>query len=212
MTSATPIARHSVFEHALAILICALCVSFGILLFKQGGLLSGGTAGIAFLIHYTTSWRFGTVFFLINLPFYVLAIRCMGWRFTVKTFCAVALVSWFAEMHAHFVHLGTLDPLYAGAIGGVLMGVGFIVLFRHQASLGGVNIVALYLQDKVGIRAGKLQMAVDVCIVLVSLWVVSPKALVASLIGAVALNLIIALNHRPGRYLAYGLPEKPKAA
>ncbi|UCF23083.1 MAG: hypothetical protein JSV72_19830, partial [Ralstonia sp.] len=70
----------------------------------------------------------------------------------------------------------------------------------------------LYLQDKVGIRAGKLQMAVDVCIVLVSLWVVSPKALVASLIGAVALNLIIALNHRPGRYLAYGLPEKPKAA
>ena len=77
MTSATPIARHSVFEDALAILIGALCVSFGILLFKQGGLLSGGTAGIAFLIHYTTSWRFGTVFFLINLPFYVLAIRCM---------------------------------------------------------------------------------------------------------------------------------------
>jgi hypothetical protein len=30
-----------------------------------------------------------------------------------------------------------------------MFGIGFIVLFRHQASLGGVNILALYLQDKI---------------------------------------------------------------
>jgi len=194
--------RHSTLEDVLAIATGTLFVSLGITLFKQGGLLSGGTAGVAFLIHYATSLPFGAVFFTINLPFYYLALRRMGWRFTLKTFCAVALVSWLTEVHAHFVHLGSLNPLYAGAIGGTLMGVGFIVLFRHQASLGGVNIVALYLQDKYGIRAGKLQMVVDAGIVLASLFVVSPMALVASLVGAVALNLSIALNHRPGRYLA----------
>jgi uncharacterized membrane-anchored protein YitT (DUF2179 family) len=26
--------------------------------------------------------------------------------------------------------------------------MGFVVLFRHKASLGGINILALYLQDK----------------------------------------------------------------
>ncbi|WP_455275343.1 YitT family protein [Ralstonia thomasii] len=200
--NAPTIARHSALEDVLAIVTGTLFVSLGITLFKQGGLLSGGTAGVAFLIHYATSLPFGVVFFTINLPFYYLAVRRMGWRFTLKTFCAVALVSWLSEVHAHFVHLGTLNPLYAGVIGGTLMGVGLIVLFRHQASLGGVNIVALYLQDKYGIRAGKFQMAVDVGIVLASLFVVSPIALVASLVGAVALNLSIALNHRPGRYLA----------
>lgn len=192
--------RHSPLEDVLAIVTGTLFVSLGITLFKQGGLISGGTAGVAFLIHYATSLPFGVVFFTINLPFYYLAVRRMGWRFTCKTFCAVALVSWLSELHAHFVHLDTLNPLYAGAIGGTLMGVGLIVLFRHQASLGGVNIVALYLQDRYGIRAGKFQMAVDVGIVLTSLFVVSPAALAASLVGAVTLNLSIALNHRPGRY------------
>lgn len=200
--NAPAITRHSALEDVLAIVTGTLFVSLGITLFKQGGLLSGGTAGVAFLIHYATSLPFGAVFFTINLPFYYLAVRRMGWRFTCKTFCAVALVSWLSEVHAHFVHLDTLNPLYAGAIGGTLMGVGLIVLFRHQASLGGVNIVALYLQDKYGIRAGKFQMAVDVGIVLTSLFVVSPMALAASLVGAVALNLSIALNHRPGRYPA----------
>jgi uncharacterized membrane-anchored protein YitT (DUF2179 family) len=51
-----------------------------------------------------------------------------------------------------------------------MVGIGFVVLFRHKASLGGVNILALYLQDKSGIRAGKFQMVVDACIVTASLF------------------------------------------
>ncbi|NDP60774.1 MAG: YitT family protein, partial [Oxalobacteraceae bacterium] len=50
-------------------------------------------------------------------------------------------------------------------------------------------------------RAGKLQMAIDVVIVLASLLVVNLTALLASILGAVALNLVIMLNHRPGRYM-----------
>ena len=39
------------------------------------------------------------------------------------------------------------------------------MLFRHRASLGGVGIVALWLQQEKGWRAGKVQMAVDCAIV-----------------------------------------------
>ncbi|WP_025918364.1 YitT family protein [Herminiimonas sp. CN] len=193
---------HSLFEDILALLIGAIFVSLGIAMFNQAGLLTGGTAGLAFLIHYLTKIPFGAVFFTINLPFYFLAVRRMGWRFTVKTFCAVALVSAFSGLHPQFVHVSALAPFYVAVIGGFLMGTGFIVLFRHQASLGGVNILSLYLQDKYGIRAGKLQMTVDVMIVLASLLVVNLTALLASILGAVALNLVIMLNHRPGRYMA----------
>lgn len=193
---------HSLFEDILALLIGALFVSLGIAMFNQAGLLTGGTAGLAFLIHYASGIPFGTVFFVINLPFYFLALRRMGWRFTIKTFCAVALVSAFSGLHPQFVQFGALAPLYVAVIGGFLMGTGFIVLFRHQASLGGVNILSLYLQDKYGIRAGKLQMGIDIVIVLASLLVVDLTALLASMLGAVALNLVIMLNHRPGRYMA----------
>ncbi|OSN01640.1 MULTISPECIES: YitT family protein [Lonsdalea] len=191
---------HTPIEDMLALLIGTLMVSFGIVLLRQSGALTGGTAGMAFLLHYVLDISFGVAFFLINLPFYYLAIRRMGWRFTLKTFCAVALVSVFSDLHGHFIHIDRLDPFYATLFGNMIMGLGFIVLFRHKASLGGINILALYLQDKSGIRAGKFQMVVDVIIVLASLFVVSIPMLVASIMGATILNLIIAMNHRPGRY------------
>ena len=149
---------------------------------------------------------FGVLFFVINLPFYYFAFRRMGWRFTAKSFCSVALVSVMSELHRYFINVAGVEPFYAAVFGGLLMGVGFIVLFRHQASLGGVNILALYLQDRHGIRGGKLQMAVDVCILLASYFVVSPLALLASVIGAVALNLVIWMNHRRDRYVGWPAP------
>ncbi len=191
---------HTWVEDALAILFGTLLVSFGVTLLKTAGALTGGTAGIAFLISYLTPLSFGTAFFVINLPFYWLSARRMGWAFTVKTFCAVGLVSLFTHLHPLLIHFSALDPLYATLFGNVIMGIGFIVLFRHKSSLGGINILALWLQDKYGIRAGKLQMGVDTCVVLASLFVVSLPILTASIAGAVILNLIIAMNHRPGRY------------
>ncbi|MFP1726298.1 YitT family protein [Lonsdalea quercina] len=191
---------HTSIEDMIALFIGSLMVSFGVVLLRQSGALTGGTAGMAFLLHYVLHISFGVAFFLINLPFYYLAIRRMGWRFTLKTFCAVALVSVFSDLHGRFIHIDRLDPFYATLFGNVIMGLGFIVLFRHKASLGGINILALYLQDKNVIRAGKFQMVVDVIIVLASLFVVSIPMLVASIVGATILNLIIAMNHRPGRY------------
>ena len=191
---------HSRIEDALAMVLGTLMVSFGVIMLKQAGALTGGTAGIAFLLSYLSPLSFGSAFFLINLPFYWLAVKRMGWEFTLKTFCAVGLVSLFTQLHPLFVHFSDLNPFYATLFGNVIMGIGFIVLFRHKASLGGINILALWLQDRVGILAGKLQMAVDTCVVLASLFVVSGPILLASIAGAVILNLIIAMNHRPGRY------------
>lgn len=193
---------HNLVEDILAIFTGTVLVSLGVALFKQVGLFTGGTAGMAFLIHYASGIDFGWIFFLVNLPFYWFALKRMGWKFTLKTFISVALVSIMSSLHPKMVQLSSMTPYYAAIIGGSLMGVGFIVLFRHQASLGGINILTLYLQDKYGIRAGKLQMGIDLCIVLASYLVVPPAAMIASIIGAIVLNLAIMLNHRPGRYMA----------
>ena len=193
--------RHRCYEDVLALLAGTLFISLGVNMYTQVGLLTGSTAGLAFLAHYLTGLPFGAVFFTINLPFYYFAWRRMGKRFMLKTFCAVALVSGFSLMHPYFISYGKLDLFYSAVLGGLLIGVGFVMLFRHGASLGGINVVTLFLQDRYGLRAGKLQMGVDVVIVLCSLWVVAPKVLLASILGAVTANLIIALNHRAGRYM-----------
>lgn len=198
----TPIARHTLFEDAQALITGTLCISLGVALFKHAGLLTGGTAGLAFLLHYLSGVNFGTLFFVINLPFYWIAWRRMGRAFTVKTFVAVALLSGLVELQPLVLSVAALHPLYAAIMGGLLMGAGFLMLFRHQASLGGVGIVALVLQQDHGWRAGKVQMAVDCAIVLAALFVVEPQRIAYSLVGAVALNLTLAVNHKPGRYVA----------
>lgn len=193
--------RHSPFEDAQALVTATLLVALGIAMYRQSGLLTGGTAGIAFLIHYATGWRFGAVFFVVNLPFLWLAVSALGWRFTLKTLAAVALLSLFTELTPLLLHFDRLQPLYAAVIGGILIGVGLLMLFRHHASLGGINVLVLWLQQHHGMRAGTVQMAIDALIVAAALFIVDGKLVAISVVGAIALNLVVAINHRPGRYL-----------
>ena len=92
-----------------------------------------------------------------------------------------------------------LDALYDFARE---MGAGLLMLFRHRASLGGINVVALFLQERLGWRAGQVQMVLDVLILLAAFGVTDPWRVALSVLGAVVLNLALAINHRPGRYMA----------
>ena len=194
--------RHKPHEDAQALLTGTLFVALGVVLFGHVGLLTGGTAGLAFLVHYATGWSFSAVFFLINLPFYALAWRRMGARFTVKTFVAVGLLSLLAHLVPGWIQIGALAPGFAAVAGGLLMGAGMLMLFRHRASLGGFNVLVLYLQERFGWRAGHLQMALDCAIVLAAFSVRAPPQIARSVRGAGVLNTTLAINHRPGRYMA----------
>jgi uncharacterized membrane-anchored protein YitT (DUF2179 family) len=192
---------HSAWEDAQALVTGTLFVALGVAMFKEAGLLTGGTAGLAFLIHYGTGWRFGLVFFVINLPFVWLALRQMGVAFTLKTFVAVALLSTATELLPHLLSFARLDPAFAAVMGGLVIGAGLLMLFRHHASLGGVNVLALWLQKRRHWRAGTVQLAVDVAILAAAFVTLPPGKALLSLLGAIALNMVVAVNHRPGRYL-----------
>ena len=69
---------HTLTEDATAIFTGVLLISVGVAFFTSAGLLTGGTAGLAFLLHYGTGISFGKLFFVINLPFYWLALRTVG--------------------------------------------------------------------------------------------------------------------------------------
>lgn len=193
--------RHTFLEDAQAILVAPLFVAFAVLLFRQAGLLTGGTVGVAFLIHYASGWPMGAVLFAINLPFYVFAVRSMGWTFTIKTFICVSLLAIYTEALPMLVSLQSINPVFAAVMGGFLAGVGLLILIRHKASLGGLGVLAIHLQNSKGWRAGKVQMAADFVIVGAAFLVRDPLSVGLSIVGALALNLVIAVNHKAGRYM-----------
>ncbi|MEZ7910321.1 MAG: YitT family protein [Propionivibrio sp.] len=192
--------RHHLLEDIQALFSGTLIFAFAIMLFRQAEMLTGGTAGLAFLAYYVSDLPFGLLYFLINLPFYAFGLRALGRAFTVKTFCAVSLLSIFSETLPHFVRFERLDPLLAAVLGGLLAGVGLLMLIRHQASLGGIGILAIYLQKTRGWRAGTLQMVADGGIVLAALFIADPARVALSVVGALLLNMVLTINHRPGRY------------
>ena len=153
-TAPSPSLRHGPYEDAQALFTGSLFVSITMMLYAQAGLLTGSTAGIAFLLHYATGLSFGALFFAINIPFYWFAWKRMGREFTIKTFVSVALLSALSEIGPRVMHIDYLHPVYAALLGGLLLGTGCLFLARHKASLGGATIVSLYLQDKHGIPAG----------------------------------------------------------
>jgi uncharacterized membrane-anchored protein YitT (DUF2179 family) len=197
-----PPSRHKPHEDLQALLTGTLFVALGVVMFRHTGLITGGTAGLAFLLHYATGWNFSLVFFAINLPFYGLAFQRMGWVFTLKTFAAVALLAFFAQWVPQGITFAALSTGFAAVTGGLLMGAGMLMLFRHRASLGGFNVLVLYLQERFGWRAGHVQMAFDCAIVLAAMAVVDWTQILWSVLGAVVLNMTLAINHRPGRYMA----------
>jgi uncharacterized membrane-anchored protein YitT (DUF2179 family) len=200
-TTDTPTERHRFYEDVFAMLLGTLLVSIGIVLYTKATLLTSGAAGLALLLQFATGINFGILFFAINLPFYWLAIRRMGWRFALRTFIAVGLVSGFTFLTPGWIRIEAVDPIYAALAGGSLMGLGLLALFRHRTGLGGVNILALYLQEAHGIRAGWFQLGIDGLILIGALFLLPLDKVLVSLLGAAVLNLILAVNHKPGRYL-----------
>lgn len=179
-----------------------LFVALGVLMYQHAGLLTGGTAGLALLLHYATGLDFGPVYFAINLPFCLLAWHRMGAQFTLKTLASAALLSAFVQVLPGGLGFGRLAMPVAALLGGLLMGAGMLMLFRHRSSLGGFNVVALMLQERRGWRAGHVQLALDAAIVLAALAVADTARVLWSVAGAVALNLALSFNHRPDRYVA----------
>lgn len=197
----TGTSRHTLHEDAVAILIGALLVSLGVLIYARAMLLVGGVAGVSLLLAYVTPVGFWTSFFVLNLPFYWLAWQRKGRAFVVRTVFAVTLECLITRQGTAWIDIGSIDPVFAAVVGGALVGLGLMCLFRHNTSLGGVGVLALYLQERHGIRAGYVQMVFDVLLLLAAASILPPWNLFLSLLGAVAMNGVLALYHRPDRYV-----------
>ncbi|MFD2175334.1 YitT family protein [Rhodobacter lacus] len=196
-----PPRRYTLFEDLQGLVIASAQAALGIHLLRAAGLVTGGTAGMALILSYATGLNFSALFFGLNIPFYALAWWARGPIFCFKSLATVTLVSVMAEALKPFVVLQSIHPAAAALLFGASAGVGLLGLFRHSGSLGGVSIVALILQDKLGWRAGYVQIAHDLCLFAIALWLLPLDRVGWSLLGALVLNFVIAFNHRRDWYI-----------
>jgi len=189
--------RHTLLDDVQGCGTAILLVALGLAILRSAQLLTGGIPGLAFLTSYATGWTLGWALLLVNLPFIAFAWRAFGLRFTCKTGLVVAGLSLGVEGMGRVLSVQSAHPLFAAIAGGLLIGVGLLVLFRHGASLGGFGVLALFLQRQRGWSAGTVQMACDAVIVAAAFALVEPSRVIYSIVSAVMVNLVLVWNHRP---------------
>lgn len=205
MPSPVPIAqstiKHTLLEDVQGLATGVVMCTMGLVILTHLGLITGQTAGLAVVISYLTGLSFGPVFFAINIPFYLFAIRAMGWEFTLKSLACVAVLSLATELVPMGFAIERLDPVLGVIMFGVVTGIGLLAIFRHKGSLGGLGVVALWIQDRYGIRAGYIQLGFDAVLFIAAAFLFPLSVVMYSLLGAVVLNALIAFNHRRDWYV-----------
>ncbi len=124
--------------------------------------MAGGFLGLSLIFHYLSpGLGIGLLYALLNLPFMILGWFKIGHKFTYYTAFGIAVFS----LASGLIHLPPLELdnlLLATILAGVLSGVGGGLVFRSAGSLGGADILAVYLNKRLSFRLGWTYLLINV--------------------------------------------------
>ena len=160
--------------NTLFIFIGALCISISVVLFfLPNSITTGGTPGMAILLHHLTSFSIGSMVIAINIPLLILGIKYLGKMFAVRTIFAILLISVFIDFFAQtFTDISvTNNILLASVFGGIIIGFGVGLIIKGNASAGGSTIIARIVSKNSHIKPAQVILLIDILIVLASIYV-----------------------------------------
>lgn len=153
-------------EHIVLIFLGSILYAVGIALFlNPNDLAPGGVTGIAILVNRFTGVETGTLLFLLNIPILMLGIWKFGWKFTISTIYSLAVTTVFTN---YLEPLGaiTQDRLLASIVGAAVIGFGMGIIFKCQATTGGMDIIVKILRQKYPyMKTGSLYFILDLVVV-----------------------------------------------
>ena len=192
--------RHSKWDDLYGLYIGIVFAAMGIALLAKGGLITGGIAGMALIISFLSDYTPAPLIPLINIPFIVFACWAMGKNFGIKSLAVSTALGTAVGIITHMLNTDGVNSSLAALVGGTFLGMGILCLARHKASLGGTGIVTLWLQQRYGINAGKSQLALDIMLFAVAVFFIPADKMLWSLFGTLAMNAMLIVWHKPGRY------------
>lgn len=198
---------HPILSYALRIFVVLLGGLIGAISVNNflvpAHILAGGITGITQILHHLFSFLgIGTLYFIFNVPLFILGWRHLGRRFIFLTGVGIAAFSIFTDtVHLHFqpVH----DPLLISLYGGVLGGISSGIVIRVGGSMGGTDILSLVLNRQTGKSLASLSFAMNVIVLLLSMMVFGIPAGMYTLVSMFATSRVInALMHYQQRKTA----------
>ena len=159
----------------LAITLGLVCYAVGWAAFLLPyQITTGGVTGIAAIIYYVFNVEIQVSYFFINAVFMAFALKILGPKFSLKTIYAIFMLTfllWFFQMllkdEAGVLPqlLGPGRDFMACVIGAGLLGFGIGVVFCHNGSTGGTDIIAWIINKYKDVTLGRMMMYCDIVII-----------------------------------------------
>ncbi len=156
-------------------------ITLGLLLYTFGWtifllpyqIVTGGVTGIAAVIYYGTGIPIYLSYFLINAALLLAALKILGFKFMVKTIYAIIMLSVFLALAQDWM-IGEQDFMSL-IIGCLFTGLSLAIVFLHNGSTGGTDIIAAIVNKYHNISLGRVLIFVDLVIVGSSFFVFNAK-------------------------------------
>lgn len=138
----------------------------------------------------------GIIYYLINVPLFVLAYKNMGKGFFFKSLLCTTTMTVFLTVIRSPAEPILGDPLAACLIGGIISGAGTGITLRCGASGGGGDIIGIYLSKKFqGFSVGKVSMFINLLVYGIMALFFDLSVTIYSVIYIVFLNMALDRVH-----------------
>ena len=137
-------------------------------------IVTGAITGLSAIIFYATKIPISYSYFVINFALLLVALKILGWRFMVKTVYAITVLSvllgvaqWLMTGPDGKMHLilGEGQQFMSLVIGCMITGTSLAIVFLHNGSTGGTDIIAACVNKYKNISLGRVLIAVDFVII-----------------------------------------------
>ena len=153
-------------------------IVFGILSYAVGysafilpeKVVMGGVSGLSALIYYATNIPAGISIFVLNITLLIIAFSALTKQFVVRTIIGVILISMFIGalqpfFQAYPIITAGEDKFMHVLIGGMLSGAGLGIVFSHNGSTGGTDIITVLLTKHFNLSFGRAMQFIDCTII-----------------------------------------------
>lgn len=159
-----------------------LMIALGMILYGIGwtvfllpnDITTGGVPGIASIVFWATGFPVQYTYFLINAVLLMLALKILGFKFSIKTIFAVFTLTFFLSLIQELtagMHLLQDQPFMACVLGASCCGSGIGIAFSSNGSTGGTDIIAAIINKYRDITLGRVMMICDMIIITSSYFV-----------------------------------------
>lgn len=192
-------------ERTLGSILGALLYAVGVNLFVvPASLYTGGVVGICQVIRtllveylhlpFQNLDIAGIIYYLINIPIFILAFTRIGKRFFVKTLITVTVMS--ASLAVIPVVPVVDDVMAACVVGGIISGAGVGLILRMGSSGGGMDVVGVMVTKwKKDFSVGKINLLVNLVLYGSCLFLFDVEIVVYSIIYAAVYSVAMDKIH-----------------